>query len=359
MIYSAVQTFHAYSDGDVITPGMGVSIPDGYGLFQYFNPNTGKVTQTDFEALYKNNTPVILFPQAYSSKMAKYIEPQTQGQQWYYNSVNTEGEILENGKVKTKYASLFEVTTVSMNGLNLPGLKLKGNLASAADHTDKYIYYQSSYDGKQFLCQQVIPIQEATGESYDIFFSILGKDGSGDRFLSADNDWCKYTAHLQRGGINVEGGVTFKFQKLDGGTWKDLTTQSGCWEVDTNSLKVYDKGVEGTEIFRCVATYQGTQYFATFEITDDHDTYYIDMGCSTDSDAVGPGETVTFNPVVLLRNGGIPDSTHTWTFGYTYTKNGSTDPITSLTNKNKFTYEDLRAAGGLTVRIDATGVEKK
>ena len=159
MNYSAIRSFHAYSDGDVITPGMGVSIPDGYGLFQYFNPTTGKVTQTDFDALYKAGTPVTLFPQAYSSKLAAYVMPESQGQQWYYNSINSEGAILENGAVKAKYASLFEIGTIPLNGLNLPALKLKGNLATAADHTDKYIYYQSTYD-----CQK---------EPFSIFFFFI------------------------------------------------------------------------------------------------------------------------------------------------------------------------------------------
>lgn len=354
MNYSAIRSFHAYSDGDVITPGMGVSIPDGYGLFQYFNPTTGKVTQTDFDALYKAGTPVTLFPQAYSSKLAAYVMPESQGQQWYYNSINSEGAILENGAVKAKYASLFEIGTIPLNGLNLPALKLKGNLATAADHTDKYIYYQSTYDGKQFTCQQEIPIQEASGESYDIFFSITGENGSGDNVLSNENDWCQYTAYLQRGGTNVTSGVTYKFQHLVGASWVDMSTVSGKWEVTANSLRVYDVGVEGIEVFRCIATYQGVQYTTTFQVADVHDPYYIDDGCSNTSDAVSPGETVTFSPVVYNRHDGVRDTEHKWTFVYVYTQSGSGNPIPSLTNKNSFTYEDLRAAGGITVRIEAT-----
>lgn len=354
MNFSAIRQFHTFSDGDVITPAMGVKIKDGYGLFQYFNPSTGKVTQTDFDALYKSGEPVTLFPQAYSSKLAAYVVPESQGQQWYYNSINTEGAILENGAVKAKYAALFETGTVTINGLNLPALKLKGNLATAADHTDKYIYYESSYNGKQFTCQQVIPVQEAVGESYDIFFSITGQDGSGDNVLSNDNDWCQYKAYLQRGGTNVTSGVTYKFQHLDGATWKDMSTVSGQWEVGADTLKVYNAGVEGIEVFRCVATYLDTQYISTFQVADVHDPYYIDEGCSNNSDAVSPGETVTFSPVVYRRTDGVQDTDHAWTFGYTYTKAGSGDTITSLTNKNSFKYEDVRAAGGLTVRIEAS-----
>lgn len=354
MNFSAIRTFHTYQDGDVITPAMGVSIPEGYGLFQYFNPSTGTVTQTDFAALYKAGTPVTLFPQAYSSKLAAYITPEQQGQQWYYNSINSEGAILENGAVKAKFAALFETGTITINGLNLPTLKLKGNLATAADHTDKYIYYQSSYNGKQFTCQQVIPIQEAVGEAYDIFFSVTGADGSGDNVLSADSDWCRYAAFLQRGGVNVTSGVTYKFQHLDGDTWKDITTVEKIWEVGANFLKVFEAGVEGIEVFRCVATYQGTAYYSTFQVADIHDPYYIDDGCSNASDAVAPGETVTFSPVVYRRTDGVRDTEHKWTFGYVYTQNGSGTPIAALTNKNSFTYEDVRNAGGLNVRIEAT-----
>ena len=148
---SAIHHLYAYEDGDTITPGMGIQIDAGYGLHQYFNPTTKKVVATDF-----TEHPALLYPQAYSSKQGKIIVPETVGQQWYYNNISSEGAIIEDGAVKDKWASIFELTTVQSNGSTFPALKIKGNLASENDYTDKYIYYSSTSRGKAFTCQQLI-----------------------------------------------------------------------------------------------------------------------------------------------------------------------------------------------------------
>ena len=168
--FTAIDHLYAFEDGDVLTPAMGVSWvkPEdvGYGLQQYWNPTINAVIETDFK-----QHPVFLFPQPYSSKMGSIVVPETEGQQWYYGNISDEGGILQNGKVKDKFTDRFEVTTIELNKKVFPALKIKGNLATAADHTDKYIYYKSSWQGKQFTCQQLIPIMEAVGESYKVNIS--------------------------------------------------------------------------------------------------------------------------------------------------------------------------------------------
>ena len=74
---SKVKTLYAYEDGDAITPKMGVVIENGYGLQQYYDPNTGEVSQTRFD-----EHPAILYPLPWSSKQATYLVPQSG--QWYY-----------------------------------------------------------------------------------------------------------------------------------------------------------------------------------------------------------------------------------------------------------------------------------
>lgn len=346
---SKIKNLFAYEDGDTITPRMGVQIDSGYGLQQYYDPETGKVTQTDF-----TKHPATLFPQAYSSKQAKIVVPSTTGQQWYYNNISDNAGILDaSGAVKSAYSSLFEVATVTQNGSTYPALKIKGNLISSGDYTDKYIYYVGTYNGKQFTCQQLINVQAAAGDAYSILVSIEGADGSGDETLSSDNDWVKYTAYLQLAG-NTINDASISFQHLVNGSWVALTNSAGMTEVTANSLKVYDCAVEGTEMYRVVATYQGKTYYSTMEVSDVHDPLYIDEGCNIPGESVETGETVTFSPKVMRREDGVDVTTSEgWTFAYTIINRSDASVITDF-DVNSLTYENIKSKGGISVRIEAS-----
>lgn len=343
---SSIRHLYAYEDGDTITPAMGVMIDVGYGLQQYFNPTTGKVVSTDF-----TKHPATLYPQAYSSRQAKVIVPETAGQQWYYNNISSEGAILEDGKVKSKFAAMFELTTVSANGQTFPALKIKGNLASASDYTDKYIYYSSTTGGKAFVCSQLIPIQASVGETCKVLVSVEGESGTGDNVLSNDNDWIRFTANLQLSGENITSGVTYAFQRLEAGQWKAMANVSKINEITANTLTVYNAGVEGVELFRCEATYKGVKYYEVFQATDEHDPFIIRDGCSNQSDAVKVGETVTFDPKVYDRS---TDELQTgWTFSYSLTTRKDGTLITDVTEKT-LTYANIQRYGGISVRILAS-----
>lgn len=345
---SQIDHLYAFEDGDTITPGMGVRWVNGetgLALQQYWNPTAGKVVATDFTA-----HPVILYPQPYSTKQGKIVVPETQGQQWYYGNISDEGSILSSGAVKAKYASLFEITTVQVNGQTFSGLKIKGNLATAADHTDKYIYYQSSYQGKAFICSQLIPIQAAVGDSYKVLISIMGADGSGDNILGNDQDWIKFTASLLRTGQQVTGSMTYKWQRIENGAWKDITSIQKVLEVSSNVLTAYDAGVEGVEQFRCAITYGGETYYGFCEATDIHDPFYIEKGSTHPSGSVNVGEKVTYNPKVYDRATG--EVSTGWSFTYTFTDdNGNVlDDIT----RNNLTYDNIVKHGGISTRIEAS-----
>lgn len=345
---SAIDHLYAFEDGDTITPGMGVRWVNGetgLGLQQYWNPTTGKVIATDFK-----EHPVMLYPQPYSSKKGAIVLPEANGQQWYYGNISTEGGILQDGAVKEKFKNLFEVATVEVNGKKFPALKIKENLATAEDHTDKYIYYSSSYDGKTFVCQQLIPIQQAVGEAYQVLISVEGASGSGDNVLSEDNDWIKFSASLLRTGEPVVGDITFVWQRFDGGEWKNMSTIENVQEVSANSLKVYDAAVEGVDLFRCVAGYAGKTYYGMCEATDIHDPYYIDKGCSNPSGSVSIGETVTYNPQVYERASGEVSSG--WRFAYSFTDSEG-NAVSDVTEKT-LTYDNIKKHNGLAVRIEAS-----
>src|SRR5574344_734290 len=311
---SSIQNLYVYDDGDTITPRMGVSIAAGFGLSQFWDPSTKTIVNTDFSL-----HPAILYPQAYSSKSGKIIVPETTGQQWYYNNPEGDGMIGSDGTLKAAYTDRFELTTISVNGATFPALKIKGNLATDADHTDKYIYYRSTYSGKSFTCQQLISIQETIGSNYEILLSFRGQDGSGDDVLSNDNDYVDVTAALQLKGTSVASGVDYVWQKLINNVWTDIETTDGLYEVVTEIITIKEAAVEGVEMFRCAATYAGKTYYKVFQITDIHDPYYIVPNSSNPGNMIPRSESVTFRPRVYDRSNGT-DVTYTihgnWIFNY-------------------------------------------
>lgn len=348
-VYTAIDHLYIYDDGDTITPGMGVKWVNGetgFGLQQYFNETTGKVVATDFA-----QHPVLLFPQPYSTSAGAIVKPETEGQQWYYGNISTDGGILENGKVKDAYKDRFEVAEVEMNGMKFPALKIKGNLATAENHTDKRIYYQSSYNGRAFVCDQLIPIQATAGDSITVLISVTGENGSGDNVLSNDQDWIKYTANLQRSGVPITDQMDYEWQQMINGRWVVINSVEKILEVADNVLTAYNAGVEGMEMFRVKITYNKVVYYGTCEATDIHDPYYIEPGRSKATREVGRGERITYTPRVYDRSTGKESTGWTFTFTFTDYKGEVRTDIT----KDTITYDNIKEKGGgsIATRIEA------
>jgi hypothetical protein len=312
---SRIRNLYKYEDGDQIEARMGVQIDAGYGLTQYWDEQQGRVVNTDFT----QHSPV-LYPYPYSSKRGQYVVPATQGQQWYYNNPESEtaGILDESGNVKSAYASLFEKTTITVGGATYPALRIKGNLCSANDLSDKHIYYKSVYNGKPFTCSQLIPVQTTVGDAKEILISITTADGSGSTALTNTNGWTQLTAALQRAGSTI-AGATYQWQKLVNGAWVNVTNNPTVIEVSNATphiIKVYANGVDSEDIFRVAVTHEGVTSYKTQQLTDTSDIFYIFEGCSQAGDAVEEGVNVSFNPVVYDRRTNVPDTSNTWSFSF-------------------------------------------
>lgn len=312
---SRIRNLYKYEDGDQIEARMGVQIDAGFGLTQYWDEQQGRVVNTDF-----TQHPPVLYPYPYSSKRGQYVVPATQGQQWYYNNPESEtaGILDENGNVKSAYASLFEKTTITVGGATYPALRIKGNLCSANDLSDKHIYYKSTYNGKPFTCSQLIPVQTTVGDAKEILISITTADGSGSTALSNTNAWIQLTAALQRAGSTISG-ATYQWQKLVNGAWVNVTKNPTVIEVNNATphiIKVYVNGVDSEDIFRVAVTHEGVTSYKTQQLTDTSDIFYIFEGCSQAGDAVEEGVNVSFNPVVYDRRTNVPDTSNTWHFSF-------------------------------------------
>lgn len=353
---SKIKNLYAYEDGDTITPRMGVQIASGKGLQQFYLAETRQVTNTDFVT----NHPT-LFPQPYSGRAGDVVVPASGGQ-WYLNNISDNNGILDaGGSVKSAFSDTFETTTVTMNGKTFPALTIKKNLVLPTNSvtTDIYIYYQGTYNGKQFICEQCIPVQAVVSNAYQLLVSASGPNGiAGDEVLSDDNDWIQYAASLQLMSTGTDVGVSVTFQRFGSSGWENVTNQTGYTEISGNTLKVFPAAVDGQELFRAVAVYNGKTYYKTFEPTDVHDPYYIVDGCSIAGDTVKSGETASFSPKVYMRHNGHGEededvtTSEGWSFEYTYTSIRTGNAVTGI-SPSSITYAILQQNGGLAVRIRA------
>lgn len=354
---SKIKTLYAYEDGDTITPRMGVQIATGHGLQQFYNAETWNVTNTNFA-----DYPATLFPQPYSSKAGTIVVPAAGGQ-WYFNNIADNAGILDdNGAVKTAFSDLFAVTTVLMNGKTFPALKIKNNLVNSSNKisTDIFIYYVGQYNGRQFTCDQRIPVQSVVGDAYQLLISVNGPNGvAGDEVISAPDDFIEYTASLQMmsTGTDIAAAViTFEHFETDG-TWKTVTNNSGFTEITGKKMKLYPSAVDGSELYRVKAVYNGETYYQVLNPTDEHDPYYIVDGCSIDGDTVRQSDVVTWNPKVYQRvNDGEDEDVTTkegWTFTFSLVAQKTGATITEI-NHTGITYEKLTEYGGIATRIQAS-----
>lgn len=362
---SRVKHLYAYENGDNVTPRMGVQIATGHGLQQFYNAENWEVTNTDL-----SQYPATLFPQPYSGKAGAVVVPSAGGQ-WYLNAITDNNGILDsNGAVKSAFSDRFQVTTVTQNNKTFPGLIIKDNLVNNTNRisSDIYIYYVGTYGGKQFVCDVCIPVQSVIGNAYQLLVSVMGADGSSDEVLSDDNDYVEYSASLQlmSTGTPITGAViTFEHATENG--FESVQHVSGMTEISNYTsggsvigkvLKVYPGAVDGQELFRAKAVYNGKTYYKTMEPTDEHDPYYIDDGCSIAGDTVDSDDTVTWSPKVYKRHNGVGEededvtSSEGWSFVFTLIRQDTGAVVTEI-NHTGITYTNLKTYGGLAVRINA------
>lgn len=351
--YSAIDTITAYEDGDVIIPSMGVDLTAGHILAQYWNPATDSVT-TSSDFTLPDNQPT-LYPQPYSSKEAKYVVPDKTGQQWYINSLgaDTAGILKADGTVKDAYKSLFAATTFTVNGNTYPALKVIGNLATADDLNSKTIYYQSTYKTKTFVCKQEIPVYETVGDTYDVSISSVNEKGVSDTVIDNDSEFLNLRSYLTMSGAESEPDAA-KWQKLTTNGWKDLSTQSGLFQVSDNgrNLKVMDAGLSGIEDFRAVLTKGGRYYSSTIQLADTHDPYYISIGRSTVSGIIQPDQDVSYTPKVYQRSNNEVQSG--WSFSFTtFDNDGVQIRKASAVNTFTVTSSEISQHKTITVAISA------
>lgn len=352
MDYSSIDTLYAFDDGDVITPGMGVSIASGHALAQFYDPGT-KLVSEDSDFTVAANRPTI-YPLCYSSKRGEYVIPTTVGQQWYYNNlqVDNAGILDASGKVKDAYKNLFAVVEYELNGKKYPALKIIGNLVTEDDQTNKTIYYVSTVDGKQVVCKIDIPINVSTGTLYQVVISCVNSEGQDDTVINTVDETLTLTCFLNSGNTEVEASEYY-WEKLVCGAWTRIADKTGFFKLKNNGkqLVVYSDGIGGLETFRACCKLDGKLFSNTIPLSDVRDPFIVNIGRSTESNIIKVADNVTYTPMVYERHSQVLQTGWNFTFTFTDgkewtdTKTGNSASISGRTIKDhKVVYVQIVAS---------------
>lgn len=354
MNISAIDTLEVIVDGDTIVPGMNFVLPSGVGKTQYYNPSTAACTP-DYT---KEANQIILYPCCYSSNKGKFIVPSSENMMWYLNDPDSSSaQILteKGGTVVSAYASMFKLTTYTVNNQTFPALKIIGNLASADNLNDVVIYFKSTFDDMEVTCHGDIAVKESVGSMFDILINSVNEDGVSDTVIDNNTETLTLTASLQDCGADVAATGTWSWMRATAAGLVAVTHVAGVTELSNNNktLKLYDGAIEGTEEYFAVVTHNGTTYRKGIQVCDTHDPYYINIGRSQSSNLVKQTDTVTYSPQVLARSSRTVQTG--WAFSFTLRDNNgntvrSASGVSTLTVEGTEVYEN----GGLNIHITAT-----
>lgn len=134
---------------------------------------------------------------------------------------------------------------------------------------------------------------------------------------------------------------------------QQVTHQAGMTELSNSNktLKLYDGAVQGTEEYFCKVVYNTHDYWGGIEVSDVHDPYYINIGRSQASNLVKEGDTVTYSPTVLKREGNAVQTG--WAFTFVLRDNDKNVIRSSTGNTFTVTHTELKEHGELTTHITA------
>lgn len=353
MEISAIDTLEAILDGDTIVPGMNFVLPAGVGKTQYYNPSTNTCTPDYTKAANQ----IQLYPYCYSSGTGKFIIPDANSYMWYLNDPNSaSAEILAapGGAVASKFASMFQKTTYTVNGQTFPALKIIGNFASAGSLNDAVIYFKGTFNGLEVTCHGDIGVKESVGDLFDILINCVNEDGVNDTVIDNDSEYLVLTAELQNNGASVAASGAWSWMRATASGLVAVSNTSGVTELSNSNktLKLYDPAVEGTEEYFACVTHNSVNYKKGIQVSDTHDPYFINIGRSTASNMVKEGDTVTYTPSVVARSG-LKVQTG-WAFTFTLRDHTGATIRTATGKTLTVTGTEVMEKGGINVHITAT-----
>ncbi|EJX03098.1 hypothetical protein EVA_08789 [gut metagenome] len=353
MNISAIDTLEAILDGDTIVPGMSFVLPAGVGTTQYYNPSTE--TCTPDYTIPKNQ--IMLYPTNYSSANGRYMAPDVNSEQWFFDNLDSEAaQILTapGGTVVAKYATLFAKSTYKVNNQTFPALKIIGNLASKDSLNDVKIYCRCKINGMIVTCNAPISIKETVGSYFDIVINCVNEEGMNDTVIDSSTEFLQVTADFQDAGVSVVPTGGFSWKRATSNGLEEVTHKAGVTELSNSNkvLKLFDDAIQGTEEYFCQVVHNSHTYLKALQVSDTHEPYFIAIGRNINTNLVKEDDTVVYTPSVLARS--TRTKQNGWTFTFTIYDNKGAVKKSGSGATFTVTGKEVHSWEGTNVHIKAT-----
>ena len=310
-------------------------------LVQMYNPST-KVCVPDWTVAA--NQPMI-YPVIRSGN-ENVIKPVVTGsEKWYYNGVQITFDESGLSTAPSNVSGLFQKSTTTYETVQVPVLKIVGNLANGSNMDADTIrldgQIEASGHALSFSTEIPVAISEYTDSAYYGFIYVTNGGIIDDNHQSVTLTQELYSA----GEVVPQSAYTVRWRQL----------HSGGWSTD-NSLTVRADQIDSKASYICEFFVDGVSVASYIqEVSDESDPYFVTVNWNG-STTLQPNATVIGTIKVKKVGTGVEQSG--WTFSVLMTKRDGTDfaPETAVSGATvTLTYNDVSNAGGsITGYIMAT-----
>ena len=252
-------------------------------------------------------------------------------------SWKVDGVALSFGSNSKTSDGMYEMTTYAIAGVNVPALKICGNIMASATQ-NKVISLSCTVTTGGFTTMVAADISvtrsEVSGEVYTGYIS-----ATNGGIVDDTNTSTTLTATLMKGGTLVSSGITYKWYY---NTPEDTDAEKDNWQPiteSTNMLGVSRDQVDTIKVYKCDFVISGSVVAsAFFEVRDDSDPLYIISNPNQKEELLSSYQTtITYTP--LVRRRGQSKNEAGWSFSYVLSDaKGST----------------VRTASGASITVDYT-----
>lgn len=312
-------------------------------LAQMYNPGTNKCIP---DWTVASNQPVI-YPVIRSGNENTIKAVVSGSEKWYYNNVEVTFSSAGLSNYPDPVVGKLQKTTYNNGSVNVPALKIVGNLASNANMDADSIrmdgQIEASGHNLSFSSEISLAISEYSDSAYNGF--VYATNGG---IIDEESETVTLTTELYKGG-DVVASENYSVQ------WRKLPATTNYSTSKTLTLGVAD--IDSKNLFICEFIIGG-EIVANFiqEVSDETDPYFIDVAWSGKTKIASTDGTLKGTIKVKKVGSGLEESGFTFDVKMTGTNGSAFTPATAPAGGViTLTYADVQKAGGnITGYITAT-----
>ncbi|MCC8154275.1 MAG: hypothetical protein LIP01_08715 [Tannerellaceae bacterium] len=284
-IAQGFETITAIIDSDQISSSLHATKP----LTQYLKKDTSDVSPDWTVAA---NQPVIYVRAKSQLEMTR--KPIIAGtEKWYYNDTLI---VFDTVGKSTSPAGLFQKESYDDGGVEVPALRIIGNLASTTNTDSDRIGFSGQVDIgtiKTEVCPEIdIRLEETVGDPYEGFI-----EASEGGVIDDNTDEITCKGILYKGGAEVATGVTYYWYFQKENDWTLIEKFNG-----KQTITVIEEDIDGVLGVKCDFYYGGSKVTSTTRQLHDETDPLIVSANPNGPTQLKSGESVKFTPKVIRRS---------------------------------------------------------